>query len=81
MYSSTKIYNTGYLPEYSNILRIQQGLPSQFISNICLDTMIYQKQYKQKDFNTLYYPIKAAREPFIGPLISCDDPCLRWIYN
>jgi len=32
---STRFFNTGFLPDYADKLRIQQGLPSQKFANMC----------------------------------------------
>ena len=79
MFPSSKFYNTGYLPDYSNALRNQQGLPSQFISNMCLQTMIHQGQTRSPVFNTIYYPVRQTPQPDFGDNIPCNAPCVRWL--
>ena len=77
---SSQFFNTGYIPEYSNILRMQQGLNSQFINNYCLNYMRISDQNDLPRFNTFYYPIQATPLPTYGLApIPYEAPCVRWL--
>ena len=39
----TKFFNSGFLPSYSNDLRLQQGLQSQEFANVCAYKVLSSK--------------------------------------
>lgn len=70
--NSSKLYNTGFIPNTSQ-LRIKQGLSPQVVSNAC----ILPNQLNQNIFNTKFYPLKNIDVDYKLPEIPDNCICLH----
>uniref|UniRef100_A0A6C0LX86 Uncharacterized protein n=1 Tax=viral metagenome TaxID=1070528 RepID=A0A6C0LX86_9ZZZZ len=85
---NTKFFNTGFLPSYSNKLRLQQGLQSQEFANVCAyknitvdspSSLIVAKSSGLAGTPITMYPTPVSHLPTCGKPIPSSDPCTQWV--